>query len=77
MGEVLHPSDHFCVPPLAPLQDIHVFLVLRAPELDRGLQVGSHQRGGMGRIPSLSLLATLLLMQPRIQLATWAASTHC
>ena len=30
-----------------------------------------------GRIPSLDLLATLLLMQPRIRLAFWAASTHC
>lgn len=30
-----------------------------------------------GRIMSLSLLATLLLMQPRMQLAFGAASTHC
>jgi len=30
-----------------------------------------------GRIPSLDLLATLLLMQPKTQLAFWAASTHC
>ena len=30
-----------------------------------------------GRIPSLNLLATLLLMQPRIRLAFWAASTCC
>jgi len=29
-----------------------------------------------GRIPSLDLLATLFLMQPRIQLAFWAASAH-
>jgi len=30
-----------------------------------------------GRIPSLDLLATLLLMKPRIRLAFWAASAHC
>jgi len=29
------------------------------------------------RIPSLDLLATLLLMQPRTQLAFWAMSAHC
>ena len=29
------------------------------------------------RITSLNLLATLLLMQPRIQLAFWAMGTHC
>jgi len=30
-----------------------------------------------GRIPSLTLLAMLLVMQPRVRLACWAASTHC
>jgi len=29
-----------------------------------------------GRIPSLDLLATLLLMQPRIRLAFWEVSAH-
>jgi len=44
LGEVLQPSGHFCGPPLCPLQQCRVFLVLRAhPELDAGLQVGSHQ----------------------------------
>ncbi|KAK4823530.1 hypothetical protein QYF61_003039 [Mycteria americana] len=42
-GEVFHPSDHFCGPPLDPLQEVHVFPVLRAPELDAVLQVGSDQ----------------------------------
>ncbi|KAK4825779.1 hypothetical protein QYF61_002342 [Mycteria americana] len=37
-GEVLQPSDHFCGPPLDPLQQLHVLLVLRAPELDAALQ---------------------------------------
>jgi len=40
---VLQPSDHLCGPPLDPLQQLHVLLVLRAPELDAGLQVGSLQ----------------------------------
>ncbi|KAK4831239.1 LOW QUALITY PROTEIN: hypothetical protein QYF61_016471 [Mycteria americana] len=40
VAEVLQPSDHFCGPPLDPLQQLHVLLVLRAPELDTVLQVG-------------------------------------
>ena len=43
IGEVLQPSDHLCGPPLDPLQQVHVFLVLRAPELEAGFQVRSHQ----------------------------------
>jgi len=42
-AEVLQPSDHFCGLPLDLLQQVHVFPVLRAPELDAGLQVESHQ----------------------------------
>ncbi|KAK4832353.1 hypothetical protein QYF61_021882 [Mycteria americana] len=42
-GEVFRPSDHFCGPPLDPLQQVHGFPVLRAPELDAILHVGSHQ----------------------------------
>ena len=41
--EVFHPSGHFCSPPLDVLQQVHVFVVLKAPELDAGLQVRSHQ----------------------------------
>ncbi|KAK4816170.1 hypothetical protein QYF61_011552 [Mycteria americana] len=40
---VLQPSDHFCGPPLDPFQQLHVLPVLKAPELDTVLQVGSHQ----------------------------------
>jgi len=43
IGEVFQSSDDVCGPPLDPLQQVHVFPVLRAPELDAGLQVGSHQ----------------------------------
>jgi len=50
-GEALQPSDHLCGPPLDPLQHIHVLLMLGAPELDAGLQVGSHQSGAEGQNP--------------------------
>jgi len=40
---VLQPSDNFCGPPLDPLQRLHVLPVLRAPELDAGLKVGSYK----------------------------------
>ncbi|KAK4814468.1 hypothetical protein QYF61_018986 [Mycteria americana] len=43
VGEVLQPSDNFHGPPLHGLQQLHVLLVLRAPELDAVLQVRSHQ----------------------------------
>ncbi|KAK4816353.1 hypothetical protein QYF61_015667 [Mycteria americana] len=39
VGEVLQPSGHFRGPPLDPLQQLPVLLVLRAPELDAVLQV--------------------------------------
>jgi len=48
---VLQPSDHFCGPPLDPLQQVHVFPVLRAPELDAGLQVRCHQSRVDGQNP--------------------------
>ncbi|KAK4824675.1 LOW QUALITY PROTEIN: hypothetical protein QYF61_017255 [Mycteria americana] len=49
IGEVLQPSDHSLGPPLDPLQQVHVLLVLRAPELDAVLQVGSHQSRAEGQ----------------------------
>jgi len=48
-GEVFQPSDQCCDPPLDLLQQLHVLLVLRAPELDRILQVGSHQSRAEGQ----------------------------
>ncbi|KAK4813629.1 hypothetical protein QYF61_014389, partial [Mycteria americana] len=38
VGEVLQPSDHFCDPPLDSLQQLHLCLVLRTPELDAVLR---------------------------------------
>ncbi|KAK4828585.1 hypothetical protein QYF61_027675 [Mycteria americana] len=49
--EVFHTSDHFCGPPLDLLQQVHVLPVLRTPELDTVLQVGSHQSGVEGQNP--------------------------
>ncbi|KAJ7401265.1 hypothetical protein BTVI_97626 [Pitangus sulphuratus] len=43
MEEVLHPSDHLHGPPLDSLQQVHVFLVLRTPDLDAALQVFIHK----------------------------------
>ena len=48
-GEMFHPSDHFCVPPLGLHQQGHVLLMLGAPELNAGLQVGSHESGVKGQ----------------------------
>ena len=39
VAEVFQPSDHLCAPPLNPLQQLYVLLVLGAPELHVGLQV--------------------------------------
>ncbi|XP_048803588.1 uncharacterized protein LOC125694433 [Lagopus muta] len=43
IGEVLQPPDHLSRPPLDPFQNLYVFLVLRAPQLDTVLQVGPHK----------------------------------
>ena len=50
IGEVFHPSDHFCGPPLNPLQQVHVFPVLRTPELDkqRGAELAAVGEGVVG-----------------------------
>lgn len=40
---MLQLSDQLCGLPLHSLQPVHVFLVLRIPELDAALQVGSHK----------------------------------
>jgi len=76
IGEVFQPSDHLRGPPLDPLQQVHVLLVLGAPDLDAGLQVGSHQGGVEWQNHLPCPAAKLLLVQPRILLAFWAASTR-
>ena len=51
IGEVFQPSYHFCGPSLDPLQQLHIFPMLRALELDAGLQVGYHQSREEGQNP--------------------------
>ncbi|KAK4821962.1 hypothetical protein QYF61_004966 [Mycteria americana] len=48
-GEVLQPLDHFHGSPLDLPQQVHVLLMLGAPELDAALQVGSHKSGVEGQ----------------------------
>jgi len=48
---VFQPSDNLCGCPLDPLQQVHVFPVRGAPELDTGLQVGSDQSTVIGQNP--------------------------
>jgi len=50
-AELLQTSNHFSGPPLDPLQQVHSFPVLRAPELDTELQVRSHQSRAEGQNP--------------------------
>ncbi|XP_068253163.1 ubiquitin-conjugating enzyme E2 W isoform X1 [Nyctibius grandis] len=43
IGEVLQPFDHHRGPPLDSFQQLHVLLMLGAPEMNAVLQVGSHE----------------------------------
>ncbi|KAK4827563.1 hypothetical protein QYF61_019187 [Mycteria americana] len=49
VGEVLQPSGHLHGPPLDLLQQLHVLLMLRPPELHAVLQMGSHKSGVEGQ----------------------------
>lgn len=60
-------------PALDLLQQLRVLLMLWAPAMSPALRRAEWRR----RIPSPGPLATLHLMQPRIFLAFWAASSHC
>ena len=57
--EVFQPSDHFCGPPLDPLQQLHVFPVLRVQNWTQDSKWGLMRAEQRGRITSLDLLATL------------------
>ena len=56
---------------------VHIFPVLRASELDAGLQVGSHQSTveGQNQIPRPAGYAAFHAAQDVV--GFWAASTHC
>lgn len=79
IGGMLQPPDHLCSPPLDLVLQLHILLIiLGAPELNTVLQVGGLMRvEWRRRITCLDLVTTLLLMQPRMQLAFCAASAHC
>jgi len=75
LGEVLQPSHHFCGPPLdLPQQVLSCAGGSRAGcRTPVGVsQEWSREAGS----PCLDLLAMLLLVQTRTQLAFWAASAH-
>lgn len=61
---------HLCGHVLDSLKYVHVPCVLGNPELDTVLQKWPHHGGAEGRITLLNLLATLLLMQPRMLLVS-------
>lgn len=73
IAEVLQPSVHVC----DLLQQLHISLVLGAPELGAVLRVRSHVSSLEGANCCPRLPAMLLLMQPRTQLDFWAASARC
>ena len=64
----LQPSDHPPGPPLDPIQQLHVLLVLRAPGMGPGLQMETHKGRAQGDSPLSLPAATPLLMLPRILL---------
>ena len=75
-GEVHHPSDHLCDPPLGPLQELCILPAPGALGLDTVQQMGLHE-GREEEDRALPLpAATPLLMQPRMLLAFQAASAH-
>jgi len=67
---VLEPSGHLCGLPLALLQQLYIFLVLGAPELDAVLQVGTHESrvGGQNHLPRPAGHASLDATQNMIDL---------
>jgi len=81
VGELFHPLDHFCGPPLDVLQQVHVFAVLRILHLDAVLQVRSHQcrAEGQDHLPrpaghaSFDAACTDIrgCHDPRARLCTW------
>jgi len=73
IGEVLQPSDRLSWLALYPLQQLHVFRVLRTTGLVMVLREGRAEWGN--HLPLLA--AILLLMQPRILLAFCPKSARC
>lgn len=74
ISRVLQSPELFDDPPSDSHKDGNVFLVLRSPQAGTAAHLQIAQRGS---ITSLHLLATLLLTQPDMFLATLAVGAHC
>lgn len=75
-GEALQHSDCIHGLPLDSLQQLRVFLVLGTSGLDTVPEMSLHKGRVKGAILSLAMLATALLMQPRVRLDLEAANKH-
>ena len=75
-GEVLQPSDHLHSPLLHSLKQVHAFWCWVPPSRTQDCEWGliGAERGDNHLF---DLLARLILMQPKIQVAFWVASAHC
>jgi len=76
IGEVLQHSDYFCGLLWTRSNSSMSFLCWGLQSWTQDCRWGLTRAEQRGRIPSLALLATLLLMQPRVWLAFWAASAR-
>ncbi|KAK4829740.1 hypothetical protein QYF61_006449, partial [Mycteria americana] len=68
-GEVFRPSEHFCGPPLDPLQQVQVFLVLETPELDTVLQ--AYQTSSWLSVPLIMTCTCSCLRAPKGHTTGW------
>lgn len=75
-GEMLEALYHPCAPQLGSLQEIPVFLYWGAQNWIQYSRWGLIRAEKRGRITSLELLATLLLMHPRMPLAFLVTRAH-
>lgn len=77
LTSVFQPTEHLCGIPLESLQQAHVLLVLRAPDLVAVPQVGFHKSRGETVTSLTWLMVTLLLMWPRTLFPFWVPRAHC
>ena len=74
---VLQTLHQLRCPSLDTLESFNDLFGVRGPKLNTGIEVQPHQCKVRGKIPSLSLLATLFLIQARMPLAFLATWAHC
>jgi len=77
IGEVLQPADYPCDLLWTHSSSSASVLCWGPQAWMQDSRWGLTRAEQKGTIPSLTLLATPLLMEPRILLAFWAANTHC